>query len=130
MTDREILDNFFMFCIAGEDTISSLVSMTLYFDEKYFEWGAKLKEEVNIVIGKPEDINLDVINSLTFMSAFLKEVLRLTPPVPIIFLRIALKDHYVGKVFIEKDAVINTSLIGSKFNPKYFDNPEEFNSTR
>lgn len=106
------------------------MTMALYCCIRYPEWGAKLKEEVNRTIGKPDEINLDLINSMTFMSAFLNEVLRVFPPVPLISPRIANRDHYVGNIHVKKGTLVNASLVASNYNPKYFNDPEHFDPTR
>jgi cytochrome P450 len=70
------------------------------------------------------------LNSLPYMSAVLKEVLRLSPPVTKLATRVALIDHRLGDIFIRRNTRVNLSLLSQNYNEKNFEQPEKFNPDR
>jgi len=130
LSNDEILDEFSVFFVAGKDTTSLLISMSLYCYARNPEWAEKLQKEVDEVFKDIKNINLDQLNSMNVMSAFLNEVLRLYPPVPTLLRRVALEDHKIGPFEIKKGHIVNTIFIANHYNPKYFTNPNEFDPGR
>jgi cytochrome P450 len=130
LSDEEIFHNFFLFNIAGKDTTSGLISMSLYYCHKYPEWGQKLIQEVEETIKNIDDINLDLITGMTFMQAFLAEVLRIHPTGVRLLPRIVNKDHNLGKFFLKKGTIISVNLLANNYNPKFFNEPEKFDPSR
>ena len=129
-SDDNIVDEFDTFFIAGKETTSLLISLSLYCCVKYPEWGDKLRGEIDETIKDVSQIALDQINSMETLSAFVNEVLRMYPPIPSLVLREANQDHYVGDFFVKKGTIVNTLFIVNSYNPKYFDDPEDFNPSR
>lgn len=130
LSDEEILDEFSVFFLAGKDTTSLLVSMSLYCYVTYPEWGQKIKKEIDETVQDFSQLNLDTLNSMDNLSAFINEVLRMYPPGPAILPRVAKRDHYIGNFFVKKGYILNTMFIANNYNPKYFEDPETFNPTR
>ncbi len=130
LSDEEILDEFAVFFMAGKDTTSLLVSMTLYCCVTFPEWGAKLIKEVRETVHDLKDLNVELLNSMNFMTAFLNEVLRMYPPAPSILMRTANCDHYIGKMFVRKGYIVNTFFLANNYCPKYFKDPDTFDPSR
>jgi cytochrome P450 len=67
------------------------------------------------------------LNNLEYMFAFLKEVLRIMPPILIVMFRIAKEDHFLtDKIKIKKGNLVTSSMLSVMNNPKYFENPDKF----
>jgi cytochrome P450 len=47
-------------------------------------------------------------------------------PVPFIIFRVALQDHLLGNIKIEKGTCLNLSIFSMHYNSLYYDKPEEF----
>lgn len=52
------------------------------------------------------------------------------PPLNGIFVREAVKDHYLDKIPIKKGTQICAEILANQFNTKVFPNPDEFNPDR
>jgi len=130
LSDKEILDQFAVFYLAGKDTTSLLVSMCLYCYTKYPEYQNLLKQEVRTTITDITKIDHDLLNTMNYLSAFMNEVLRVYPPAPGVLPRVVNKDHYVGDFLLKKGYLINTLFIANNYNPKYFQAPEKFDPSR
>lgn len=79
--------NAALFIVAGSETtassLASLCNNVLRYPQKY----AKLKAEIRGAFQKEEDISLEKVMGLEYLSACLEENLRMFPPAPIGFLR-------------------------------------------
>jgi len=129
-SDDEILDEFAIFYIAGKDTTSTLLAMMLYCYCKYPEWAKKVEQEIQETIHKTPNLTIEAINSMDILTAFIKEVLRYYPPAPGILPRRAIKDHKIGDIMIKKGTILFPTFIANHFNPRFFENPNEFNPER
>ncbi|KAK4222029.1 putative bifunctional cytochrome P450 E-class, group I:NADPH-P450 reductase [Podospora fimiseda] len=81
LTDDSIIDNLITFLIAGHETTSGMLSFAFYELIKYPETMKKAREEVDMVIGRGP-ILLEHMSKLQYISAVLKETLRLCPTIP------------------------------------------------
>ena len=130
LSDEEILDEFAVFFLAGKDTTSLLVSMALYCCVTYPEWGEKLIKEIHEHVGDLKELNVESLNTMNVMTAFLSEVLRMYPPAPALLMRTANCDHYIGKMFVRKGYIVNTIFLANNYSPKYFKDPDHFDPNR
>ncbi|KAI1897271.1 hypothetical protein AGOR_G00081590 [Albula goreensis] len=79
---EQMLDNFLTFFIAGQETTANQIAFTLMELGREPEILAKLKKEVDDVIGSKGEIEYEDLGKLTYLSQVLKESLRLYPPAP------------------------------------------------
>jgi len=130
LSNSEIVDEFATFFIAGMDTTGHLLTMVLYYLDKYPAYKQKVKEEVDKVFKDGTLFDHDLLNEMHFTNAFLKETLRLATPAPFIFQRIAVQDHKLGDVFVKKGTWVNVGISLTNFNEKFNQNAYEFNPYR
>ncbi|KAI8976616.1 fatty acid hydroxylase [Trametes punicea] len=118
MSDKNIRQNLLTFLIAGHETTSGLLAFTLYYLCKNPEAMRKLREEVDEVLGD-EPIQLEHIGKLKYVSACLRESLRLSPPATMRGVR-SLEDTTIGggKYAIPKDAVLAIITAKCQTDPK------------
>ncbi|WVQ81330.1 hypothetical protein IAT38_003453 [Cryptococcus sp. DSM 104549] len=80
LTDVEVLDQITTFMLAGNETSSTALTWILYMLALHPESQTRLREEVLAI---PDDRpSLETLNTLTYMDAVVREVLRLYAPAP------------------------------------------------
>ena len=131
LTNEEILQEFVTMFVAGMGTTAYVLTMALYF---YKQQGSKVQEavlkEAEMIAKGGEKLEYDILNKVEVINAFIKETLRLGSPSPFLFEREALYGHYIGDIWIPKNALVNVSFISNTVNSEYFKNYEEFNPYR
>ncbi|KAF3765308.1 putative bifunctional P-450:NADPH-P450 reductase [Cryphonectria parasitica EP155] len=130
VSDQSILDNLITFLIAGHETTSGLLSFTFYHlitNPKAYQ---KAQEEVDSVCGQGP-IKFEHLSKLSYISAVLREALRLNPTIPV-FNVAAKKDEIVGgRYHIPAKELILLLLTRSHLDPKvYGEDAMEFNPDR
>lgn len=125
-----IVDQFLAFFLPGLDTSGHIMTMSLYYLTQYPECRAKFIEEVKrlYTCGKP--ITIEELNKFEYMSAFLKEVMRVSAPLGDVFARRAVKDHMLKDIHIRKGDTVNLDFFYNHFNPQHFPNPDVFDPNR
>ncbi|KAG9010599.1 hypothetical protein FRB95_003451 [Tulasnella sp. JGI-2019a] len=80
LDDETLLGEISTFLLAGHETTATAMSWGLYWLAKAPSLQSKLREEVLAV---PNDSpSMDELNSLPYLNNVVKELLRLTPPIP------------------------------------------------
>eukprot|EP01094_Clydonella_sp_ATCC50884_P021422 TRINITY_DN4714_c0_g1_i2.p1 TRINITY_DN4714_c0_g1~~TRINITY_DN4714_c0_g1_i2.p1 ORF type:complete len:513 (-),score=154.10 TRINITY_DN4714_c0_g1_i2:292-1830(-) len=128
LTDVRDEVNTFMF--EGHDTTGSGLTWALYVIAKHPEVQQRIVDELNQVLGErtaPEDMN--EVSRLTYLSAVLKETLRMYPPVPFISRTCEETSEIMG-VKIPKGTQVSVSVRAIHFNPLHWDEPDEFRPER
>ncbi|ESK83424.1 cytochrome p450 [Moniliophthora roreri MCA 2997] len=102
MSDEDVLAQVPTFLAAGHETTSTAATWALYFLTQYPEIQSKLREEL-LSISSSEP-TMDELNGLPYLDKFVREVLRLYPPVPSTT-RVAVKDDIIplGEGYVGKD---------------------------
>ncbi|KAJ5153069.1 Bifunctional cytochrome NADPH reductase [Penicillium canariense] len=85
MTDESIVDNMITFLIAGHETTSGMLSFLFYYLLKTPHAYKKAQEEVDRVIGRRK-IKVEDMSKLPYITAVMRETLRLKPTAPMIAL--------------------------------------------
>ncbi|WRT64043.1 uncharacterized protein IL334_000971 [Kwoniella shivajii] len=81
--DRKVVeDQLINVLLASRDTLASCLTFCVYVLCLHPEIGHKLREEIRSVAGKGE-VAKDMIRDLRYCRAYINEVLRLYPPVPL-----------------------------------------------
>ncbi|KAB5577830.1 putative bifunctional P-450:NADPH-P450 reductase [Coniochaeta sp. 2T2.1] len=119
LSDSSIIDNLITFLIAGHETTSGLLSFAFYQLIKNPEAYRKAQEEVDTVIGEGP-IKVEHMGKLPYISAVLRETLRLCATIPMF--AVGSKEDTVigGKYFIPKGQDISLMLAKSQLDPAVF----------
>ncbi|KAF9471160.1 cytochrome P450 monooxygenase pc-2 [Pholiota conissans] len=80
---RILKDELINLLVAGRDTTMCLLTFSLYMLTEHPEIERKLRQEIYEKVGPSANPTSDQIHDMKYMRAFLNEVLRLYPPVPI-----------------------------------------------
>uniref|UniRef100_F6T010 Uncharacterized protein n=1 Tax=Ciona intestinalis TaxID=7719 RepID=F6T010_CIOIN len=81
LTEREIRDEVDTFLFEGHDTTASGIAWSLYCLAANEEYQEKCREEIEQVVGSKDALEWQDLSKLPFVTMFIKEVLRLYPPV-------------------------------------------------
>jgi len=130
LTDLELRDEIKTFILAGHETTSTLLVWVFYCLSLNLESQEKLISEIDQKLqGKfptPEDVEGTL---LPYLNAFMKEVLRIYPPVSIVT-RVTASDDILAGYQIPKGTRIVLSPYILHHHPNQWDQPEVFNPDR
>ncbi|CAG8811941.1 22452_t:CDS:2, partial [Racocetra persica] len=103
LTHYELISQIMTLLIAGHETTNLTLSWALYFLAANPEIQDRLRNEIlDIFPDRDYHPTFDQIEQLKFLECVLKEVLRITPPVPALF-RINVKDEMFNGYLIPKN---------------------------
>lgn len=81
LSRQEICDEVETFVFEGHDTVSSALSWAMYNLAAYPEFQDKCRKEVSEVLNGRTNIEWEDLSKLSFLTLFIKESMRLYPPV-------------------------------------------------
>jgi cytochrome P450 len=137
MSDKQVRDEVMTIFIAGHETTANALTWTFYLLSQNQDIETKLHDEINSVLGDGSSRNnvgnriptADDIPKLQYTEKVLRESMRLYPPVWTIGRRVE-NDYSVGEYTIPAGSSILMSQYVMHRNPKYYDQPEQFNPDR
>ncbi|NQY74367.1 MAG: cytochrome P450 [Candidatus Margulisbacteria bacterium] len=121
-------DQILMFFVAGHETTANMLIWTWYLLSKHPNVSKKLLAEIKGVLTS-DNITFSDIKNLKYTKAVLLESLRLYPPVWTIPRR-TIKNTIIDGFEIPKGTSAILSTYITHRNPKYWDNPADFNPDR
>jgi len=130
LTEKDIVDEFITFFLAGMDTTGHLVAMATYFLTQHPEHLPALRKEVDNIYKDGENLTPEILQKMEFMTAVLKESLRHATPASNLFPRVATQDHQLLDVTIKKGTVMNVEFMALNFSEQNFENPHAFDPYR
>ncbi|KAG0195408.1 hypothetical protein BGX28_001485 [Mortierella sp. GBA30] len=133
LTDQELKDQILTFLAAGHETTSTTVTWILYVFSTHPEVQRRVREEFLTEIGRPSEGKIpsyDALNSLPYLNACVKELLRFIPPVPTVS-RVATEDDNILGYDIPKGTQVFMSPAAlHKLKSVYGEDAEEFKPER
>jgi len=124
MTDDLIRDQILTMLIAGHDTSTALLAWSLHLLGKHPEMMAQAVAEVDAVVGQ-DNLTEAHIGKLTYLDSFIKETLRLYPPIHV-GNRMATVETAVSGYEIKAGTRVMASIYLSHRDERYWDAPTEF----
>ncbi|GFP80939.1 geraniol 8-hydroxylase, partial [Phtheirospermum japonicum] len=124
--ERLCLDLF----VAGTDTTSSTLEWAMAEALKNPGTMAKAKAELEEVIGKGKALDEADISRLPYLRCFVKETLRIHPPVPFLIPRRVEQDVEVCGYTVPKNSQVFVNAWAIGRDPDVWQNPLEFNPDR
>ena len=128
MPRRLLIDELVTIFSAGHETSSNGLTWTLYLLSQHPDILAKLKQEINSVIGEGMPAFED-LRQLTYTKQVLEESMRLFPPVWAVGRYAKEEDTWQGQT-IKKNTVTASLIYLLHHNPKIWEDPETFNPDR
>jgi cytochrome P450/NADPH-cytochrome P450 reductase len=121
MTDESIMDNLITFLIAGHETTSGLLSFAFYQLMKHPEAYRKAQNEVDSVVGT-DTIKVEHLARLPYISAILRETLRINATIPLFIVESYEDTLLAGKYPVKGGETIVNLLAKSQIDPLVFGN--------
>nr|XP_011464854.1 PREDICTED: cytochrome P450 71A1-like [Fragaria vesca subsp. vesca] len=91
----------------------------------------KLQNEVRGIVGNKQNIiTEDDLGGMNYLKAVIKETLRLHPPAPLLFPRMASQDATVNGYNIKRGTLVFVNAWKIGRDPKSYNDPEEFKPER
>ncbi|SCX78277.1 Cytochrome P450 [Flavobacterium anhuiense] len=128
MSVEQLIDEIKILFIAGHETTANALTFTLQLLGSHLDVQQKVFEEILKVESECEDV-VEQLQKMTYINAVLNESMRLYPPAWITD-RQNVDDDVLGKFTIKKDTLIGVSFYELHRNPKYWENPDQFDPNR
>jgi cytochrome P450 len=123
LSHKEIIDNIGIFFLAGHETTANALAFGIHCLAKYPVIQSKLRKEIH---EKIQNVTAESIEKLPYLTCFIKEVLRVFPPIASIPAKITSKDTVLGDYFIPKGTLVGISVLDIHMNEEFYYSPEEF----
>ncbi|KAL9642911.1 hypothetical protein ABK040_010605 [Willaertia magna] len=130
LTEKEVISNAFIFCLAGHETTATLMEWVCYRLAKHLDLQELLFNEIkNINLPKYEDFD-----KLIYLQAFIMETLRIHPSIAMVIKEV-IKDHSIkgnnNELYdFKKGNNVMILIYATHYNEEIWNNPLEFNPMR
>ncbi|MED6124777.1 hypothetical protein PIB30_062140 [Stylosanthes scabra] len=129
LTSEDLIEECKVFYFAGHFTTFNMLAWTMLCLSIHPIWQEKARDEVLHLFGKKTHLSYDDINRLKIVPMIFKEVLRLYPPVPIVF-RYTTCETKIGNMTIPEGVELVLPFLLIQHDNKYWDKADEFNPAR
>lgn len=129
LSDSSIREEIFNDLFAGHETTAKVLAWALECTFTYPEAGARLREEIDRVLGK-DPITADHLKSLPYTQAFLEEVRRMRPLAPFAGVRLVKQPFSLDGFLLPPGTTIVQALPLLAARPEIFDDPTSFKPER
>jgi cytochrome P450 len=128
MNDRQVRDEMVTLFFAGHDTTALTLTYTWHLLATHAEVESRLHSELEQVL-QGRNPTLESLRTLPYLSAVIKEVMRIYPTVWGMF-RQANHDDVVAGQFVPARATVLVSQWLTQRDPRWFEHPNDFNPER
>ncbi|GAB4861552.1 hypothetical protein Ancab_036745 [Ancistrocladus abbreviatus] len=131
IADSDMIAILWEMIFRGTDTVAVLVEWILARVVLHQDVQAKLHEELDKVVGKSRAVVESDISSLLYLTAVIKEVLRLHPPGPLLsWARLAITDTTIDGYHVPAGTTAMVNMWAITRDPQVWSDPLEFNPDR
>jgi cytochrome P450 len=128
LTRSEMHGQTLLFIIAGYDTVSTVVSFTLFQLANHPEYCRLAQKEIDEKLGK-ESPNYDNVQGLTYLEMCINEGMRMFPP-GFFIERVCNEDATIQGISIPKGMVTSIPVYAVHHDPEIWPEPEKFQPER
>jgi len=128
MSVNQLVDEIKILFIAGHETTANALTFTLHLLGRNPEIQERIFNEITEIEAQTSDI-VEQLQGMTYTNAVLNEAMRLYPPAWITD-RQNVEDDIIVDYSIKKGTLIGVSFYELHRNPKYWENPEQFDPER
>ncbi|XP_032292922.1 cytochrome P450 4p1-like isoform X1 [Drosophila virilis] len=114
----------------GFDTTSMSLIFTLLNLSLYEDMQELCCQEISEYIDDPSDLDITQLSNLKYLDRFIKETIRMFPPVPFIGRQTLSETELPNGLILPARTQIIMHIFDIHRNPKYWDSPEEFDPDR
>nr|GMD92633.1 cytochrome P450 CYP72A219-like [Ipomoea batatas] len=99
LSGDDVIEECKLFYLAGQESSTNFIAWTLILLGKHLEWQQRLRDEVIQVFGSAtiQPYDFHKLNQLKIMNMIFHEVLRLYPPLPVLY-RVTNADSKLGNI--------------------------------
>ncbi|XP_023513565.1 cytochrome P450 78A3-like [Cucurbita pepo subsp. pepo] len=127
LSDSDIIAVLWEMIFRGTDTVAVLIEWTLARMVVHKEEQEKVQEELDKVVGRSRAVVESDIPSLEYLTAVVKEVLRLHPPGPLLsWARLARSDTVVDGHHVPRGTTAMINMWSIARDPEVWWSPQEF----
>ncbi|GBG61503.1 hypothetical protein CBR_g21846 [Chara braunii] len=126
VSSQQLRDDLLSMLVAGHETTGSVLTWTVYLLVKNPTTMAKVKEELDKVLGDRRKPNLEDTKDLKYLIRCINESMRLYPHPPILIRRSNESDVLPGGYRVGAGQDIMISVYNIHHSPQVWDKPEEF----
>lgn len=128
MSDEQAIDNLLTFLLAGHETTAKALTWALYLAARAPEWQTRIREEVRAVCGAGP-VEATHLERLVVTRAFLKETMRLYPPVPVMSRQVG-RGLELGGWKLGRGTLIIIPVFAMHRHRRLWDDPDRFDPER
>ena len=128
LTSKEIHDNCVLLFSAGLDTASSALTWWIGLMATHPVVVARLRSEIDAASASASPT--ESVARLPYLTATIKEAMRLYPPSTALFTRVALRDVVIGGIPVAKGTLVVIPIWHLHHDPRSFDETEAFRPER
>jgi cytochrome P450 len=128
MSNEQLIDEIKILFIAGHETATNALTFTMHLLGLHPEIQQKVYNEIIEIESQTNDV-VEQLQKMQYTNAVISESMRLYPPAWITD-RQNIEDDTLAGCSIQKGTLIGISFYELHRNPKYWENPEEFNPER
>jgi cytochrome P450 len=128
MADEQMVDNLLTFLLAGHETSAKSLAWMLYLVALSPAWEQRLLAEVTRVAGDTP-IGAQHVDLLTDTAMFIKEAMRLYPPISSLA-RVATRDVDLGGMLVKKGNIIVMPIFAIHRHKRLWEDPARFDPER
>lgn len=128
MSTQQLIDEIKILFIAGHETTANALTFTLHLLGNHPEIQQKVLDEIIKIESETDDV-VEQLQKMNYINAVINESMRLYPPAWITDRENIDDDEFLGYRIKDK-TLIGVSFYELHRNPKYWENPEQFNPER
>ncbi|MGV3697086.1 cytochrome P450 [Flavobacterium sp.] len=128
MPTQQLIDEIKILFIAGHETSANALTFTLHLLGNHPDIQQKVLDEITEIESQTDDI-VEQLQKMPYINAVINESMRLYPPAWITDRENIDDDEFLGYK-IKTGTLIGVSFFELHRNPKYWENPTEFNPER
>ncbi|KAI1300128.1 Thromboxane-A synthase [Halotydeus destructor] len=129
-TDDEIVNNLFIFFLAGYETTASTLSYMTHNLTNIPEMQDKLRREVRQLMDQDGVLDYNTVNELPLLEAFMKESLRMYPPLAPFVNRTSDTNYKYKDMTIPAGAGFYAGVNQLHYDERYWPEPNKFDPER
>ncbi|KAL9245435.1 hypothetical protein vseg_019093 [Gypsophila vaccaria] len=131
LPDSDMIAVLWEMIFRGTDTVAVLIEWILARMVRHQDVQSKVHDELNDVVGRSRAVKESDMTSLTYLTAMIKEVLRLHPPGPLLsWARLAIEDTIVDGHHVPAGTTAMVDMHAIAHDPEVWPEPEKFDPTR
>jgi len=127
---KQTMSNVIAFYASGTDSTASVLTSTFYMLMKHQDIQEKLREELRKKTEEHGPLSYAKLKEMKLLTSVIKETLRMYPPYPVLYPRVAQKTDKLCGFTIPNKTHIIIDAVGHNRHPKYWSNPDVFDPSR